>query len=141
LFIQEPITMKTFFALALAAAAAGAQAAPPANIAGSTWTIQINRASDTLVINAQAGPGAPGNATCRIINGTLGIAPVRGVYCPDTGRITFHHRNIASGISVRAFTGNLSDELAGSPNLMAGTVMVLNAAFGDLGEYNFSASE
>jgi hypothetical protein len=133
--------MKTILALALAAAAAGVQAVPPANIAGSTWNIQINRATDTLVINTQAGPGAPGNATCRAINGTLGIAPVRGWYCPDTGRIHFHHRNLSNATTMRAFTGNLSDQLAGSPNLMAGTVMVMNAAFGDLGEYNFSATE
>jgi hypothetical protein len=133
--------MKTFLAFALAAFAAGARGAPRANIAGSTWNLQVNRDATTLVIDTQARPGSPGNTTCRTINGTIGIAPIRGWYCPITGRIHFHHRNISNGVTVRAFTGNLSDELAGSPSLMAGTAMVVNAAFGDLGEYNFSASE
>lgn len=134
--------MKQMLALVLAASAAAlAHATPPANVAGTSWNLQVNRDTNVLAINTQAGPGAPGNATCRSINGTLGIAPVRGWYCPATGRIVFHHRNIGSGITMRAFVGNVADEVAGSPNLMAGTATVMNAAFGDLGEYNFSASE
>jgi hypothetical protein len=35
--------------------------------------------------------------------------------------------------------GNVSDDVIGQPLHMAGTMTVLDAAFGDLGEYNFSA--
>jgi hypothetical protein len=41
---------------------------------------------------------------------------------------------------VRVFTGSVSDVVAGQPLQMAGTVTVLISAFGDLGEYNFSAT-
>ena len=88
------------------------------------------------------GPGAPGATNCRTINGTLGNVDVkiRGWYCPSTGRIHFVHRNLDSGDAVRVFTGNVSDQVAGQPLSMAGTMTVLISAFGDLGEYNFSAT-
>lgn len=127
---------------ALAAAALSpvpALADRPANLAGTTWTVQINRDSEQLVIQTQGGPGAPGAATCRVINGTLGIAPVRGWYCPGSGRVHFEHRNIDSKLTMRSFTGSVSEEVVGQPLYMAGTVMVNNSVFDDLGEYNFSA--
>lgn len=111
----------------------------PANLAGTTWTVQINRDSEQLVIQTQGGPGAPGAATCRVLNGTLGIAPVRGWYCPATGRIHFEHRNLDSRLTMRSFTGSVSEEVVGQPLYMAGTVLVNNAVFDELGEYNFSA--
>jgi hypothetical protein len=128
--------MKSILSIAIAAAtlvaAAPASAVRPASLAGTTWTLQANRDVLQLVINTQAGPGAPGAATCRHIQ-------VRGWYCPDTGRIHFVHRNLTSGDAMRIFTGNVSDDVIGQPLYMAGTMTVLAIAFGDLGEYNFSA--
>lgn len=118
-----------------------ASAAPPASLGNTTWTMQINRDVAQLVITSQSGPGAPGAATCRVINGTFGIANIRGWYCPDTGRIQFVHKNAGSGNAVRVFTGNLSDDDPAGTVYMAGTVSVLDAAFGDYGEYNFSATK
>lgn len=141
--------MKSFktFRLAVATAAllaAGAASAErPASLAGTTWTVQTNRDAVQLVIETQGGAGAPGAANCRTINGHFNIAApeigIRGWYCPSTGRIHFVHRNLASGDAVRVFTGNVSDNVIGQPLYMAGTMTVLISAFGDLGEYNFSA--
>jgi hypothetical protein len=140
--------MKSFKTIAFAAAAttflvAGtASAARPANIANTTWTLQTNQEVTTLVITTQGGPGAPGAANCRTINGDIGnVAHVRGLYCPSTGRIIFVHRNLASGDAVRIFTGNISDVVAGQPLFMGGTMTVLISAFGDLGEYNFAGTK
>ena len=116
-----------------------AKAQPPANIAGTTWTVQINRDVATLTIDTQGGPGAPGAAICRTIRGSFGVAPVRGLYCPATGRIHLLHNNLGSNDTVRAFTGNVSEQAPDEPLFMAGTVMIEISAFGNLGEYNFSA--
>jgi hypothetical protein len=141
--------MKTFKTFKLAAAAAtllaasAASAERPANLAGTTWTLQANRNVLQLVINTQSGSGAPGAATCRHINGTINTTPdieVRGWYCPESGRIHLIHRHLVSHDAMRTFTGNVSDEVVGQPLYMAGTMTVLNTAFGDLGEYNFSAT-
>jgi hypothetical protein len=131
------------FSLAAAAVIAGgpASAAPPANLAGTTWTVQVNRDLVQLVITSQSGPGAPGAATCRVINGTFGIPDIRGWYCPPTGRIHFVHKNAGNGNTVRVFTGNVSDDVVGQPLYMAGTMTVLDANFGDYGEYNFSGTK
>ena len=137
--------MKSFFKLAVAAAVGSAallatgnaSAERPANLGGTTWTLQANRDVSQLVITAQFGPGAPGQAICRGISGTIGVAAIHGWYCPSTGRIHFQHVN--AGVTARAFTGNVSDDVLGQPLFMAGTMMVEDAAHGDLGEYNFSA--
>ncbi len=124
-----------------------ASAARPENIANTTWTMQVNREVQQLVITTQGGPGAPGAATCRVINGELGgVAPpvisIRGWYCPSTGRIHFLHKNLSNGNAARAFTGQVSD-VADDPLdetlYMSGTMAVEDPVFGDLGEYNFSA--
>ena len=65
---------------------------------------------------------------------------VQGWYCSATGRIHLVHKNLSSGNAVRHFTGNVSDDVIGQPLYMAGTMMVLATAFGDLGEYPFSAT-
>lgn len=114
-------------------------AAPPANLAGTTWTVQVNRDSEQLVITNQGGPGAPGSAVCRVIIGTIGIAPIRGWYCPSTGRIHFRHNNLSSGATMRVFTGNVSDEVVGQRLYMGGTAAIEASAIGDLGEVNFAA--
>jgi hypothetical protein len=137
-------SLKTI-AIAVAAAAslasAAASAAPPANLGGTTWTVQANRDAVQLVVTNQGGPGAPGGATCPLIIGTIGIAPMRGWYCPSTGRIHFLHNNLNSGATVRVFTGSVSDEAAGQTLYMGGTMTVVNTAFGPFGEYNFSATQ
>jgi hypothetical protein len=140
--------MKSILSSAVAAtallAAGGASAERPANLAGTTWTLQTNRDATQLVITSQGGPGAPGAAICRHINGELGDGnpqiQVRGWYCPSTGRIHFVHRNLDSGDAVRVFTGNVSDDVPSQTLYMAGTMTVLISPFGDLGEYNFSGT-
>lgn len=141
--------MKPFKTLRLAVAAAAflaagaASAQRPENLAGTTWTMQVNRTALQLVINTQSGAGAPGAATCRHINGTINTTPdieVRGWYCPQSGRIHLIHRHLVSHDAMRTFIGNVSDDVVGQPLYMAGTMTVLNTAFGDLGEYNFSAT-
>ncbi len=124
-------------------AAAAAQAAPPANIANTTWSLRVNRdAAVVLYIDTQAGSGAPGQAVCRAIQGYLSgnqHIDVRGWYCPSTGRIQLLHEALNSEIVMRVFTGNVSDD--GTRLYMAGTASILASAFGDLGEKNFNATE
>ena len=130
----------TVVALAASVATGNASAARPASLGGTTWTVQTDRDSVQLVITSQGGAGATGAANCRTINGDLGnVVNVRGWYCLSTGRIHFVHRNLDSGNAARVFTGNVSDDMIGQPLYMAGTMTVLDAAHGDLGEYNFSA--
>jgi hypothetical protein len=134
----KTITLAVAAATFLAAGTASAER--PANIANTTWLLQTNVEVVQLVITSQGGPGAPGAANCRSINGDIGnVAHIRGWYCAATGRIHFVHRNLDSGDAVRVFTGNVSDVVPGQPLSMAGTMTVLISAFGDLGEYNFSA--
>jgi hypothetical protein len=135
---------KTLAVAAALVAAATASAERPASLAGTTWTLQTNRDPVQLVITTQGGPGAPGAAQCRSINGHFNISSplvlIRGWYCPSTGRIHFVHKNLDNGDAVRIFTGNVSDDVVGQTLYMAGTMTVLISAFGDLGEYNFSAT-
>jgi len=136
-------TLRCAVATAAFLAASVASAERPANLAGTTWTLQANRDVLQLIINTQTGPGAPGAETCRHINGTINTTPdiaIQGWYCQATGRIHFVHKNLSSGNAVRIFTGNVSDDVIGQPLYMAGTMTVLAIAFGDLGEYNFSAT-
>jgi len=138
-------TTHKMMSLSLAAAAAlmvtgvSALAAPPASVANTTWTVQANQNVEQLVITTQAGPGAPSNETCRGISGKIGIAPIDGWYCPGSGRIHILHQNLHSRLTMRVFTGNVSDEIVGQPLYIGGTMMTDYAAFGSLGESNFSA--
>lgn len=116
-----------------------AMAAPPPNVVGS-WVILTDQTYTTLDITNQGGPGAPGATECRVILGTLGIAPVRGYYCPESGHIHFLHNNVSTKATVRTFTGSVSQDTSGAMH-MAGTFNVLNAAFGNYGEYPFSANK
>jgi hypothetical protein len=138
--------MKPLHTILAAAAAAvvtiSAHAAPPANVANTTWTLRVNGGADELLfIDTQAGPGAPGNAVCRGLRGTLGSAnvPVRGWYCPEDGRIHLLHENKGSRLVMRAFIGNVSDAVEGQPLRMEGAAAIDNANFGDLGEVTFEA--
>jgi hypothetical protein len=132
----------TFALVATFLYAGTASAERPASVANTTWTLQTNLDLTTLFITTQGGPGAPGAANCRTINGNFQNVNVkiRGWYCPSTGRIHFVHRNLTSGDAVRVFTGNVSDKVEGQPLSMAGTMTVLISPFGDLGEYNFAAT-
>lgn len=137
-------TLAVGVAALLTTAGSTAIAAPPSNIANTAWTLQANRSTTQLYISSQGGPGAAGAAICRTIHGNLTDVvnvPIHGWYCPSTGRIHFKHNNLHTGVTVRVFTGNLSDEVPGEPLYMSGTVMVDDAAFGSLGEYNFSATQ
>jgi len=113
-------------------------AAPPASAVG-VWNLLTDRGYATLDISAQGGAGAPGASECRHINGKLGIADVRGWYCPSSGRIHFLHYNFTTNAPVRTFTGAVSVDANGAMH-MAGTLTVLAIAFGDLGEQPFSAN-
>ena len=130
--------LRTLIATAAFVFTSAALAAPPANIVG-TWTILVDQSYTTLDISNQGGPGAPGAAQCRVILGTLGVAPVRGHYCPASGRLHFLHNNLSTGATVRTFTGSVSQDANGAH--MAGTFNVVNAAFGNYGEYPFSANK
>jgi hypothetical protein len=132
----------SFTAAAIVLAASAAFAAPPASVANRTWVLDLNGTTLDVFIDTQGGPGAPGQANCRQIVGKIGgVAPFSGWYCPLTGRIHFVHRNLTSKLPMRTFTGVVSDDVAGQPLFMAGTATVNYAAFGDLGEYVFSARE
>jgi hypothetical protein len=132
----------SILAATLAAAAAlcagPAAAARPAWLGGSTFTVQTNRASEQLVITAQGGPGTAGGPNCLSLQGTIGNAPARGWYCPSTGRMHLRHSNIGSGATVRVIDAYVSDDIVGQPLYLGGTIAVDDAAFGELGVYNFS---
>ena len=130
------------FTIAIVLTAGAASAAPPASVANRTWILDIDGSSLEVFIDTQAGPGAPGQTNCQQVEGKInGIAPIGGWYCPATGRIHLVHRNLTSKLAMRTFTGVVSDQVDGQPLFMAGTATVLYAAFGDLGEYVFSARE
>jgi hypothetical protein len=95
----------------------------------------------TLVITNQGGPGAPGASKCRLILGTIGIAPVRGYYCPGDGVVHILHNNASTGTTVRDFTGITSQDPVTGAMHMAGTLNVLVSAFGDLGPLPFTATK
>lgn len=126
--------------LVLAAAATStAQAAPPASVVG-VWNILTGDSYTTLDVSAQGGAGAHGASECRQINGYIGIADIRGWYCPASGRVHFLHYNYTTKAPVRTFTGAASVDATGAMH-MAGTLTVLAIAFGDLGEQPFSANK
>jgi hypothetical protein len=125
-------------ALCAWAIASTAAAAPPDSIRG-VWSILAGDAYTTLDITAQGAAGAPGASKCRHISGTISIADIRGFYCPESGRVHFIHHNYTTDEPVRTFTGAVSVDENGLMH-MAGTYTVLAIAFGDLGEYPFSAT-
>jgi hypothetical protein len=124
-------------------AAADAYAARPANLANTTWSMQLNGQLATMVIETQGGPGGPGGPNCLPIRGHFEPVnvPVHGWYCRTTGRIHFIHSNLNSLVTMRTFSGNVSDLVAGSPVSMAGTMTVDNVGVGELGEFPFSGTE
>lgn len=128
-------------ALVIAALSIGsaAIAAPPTHVMGN-WIIHTGDDYTTLDITNQGASGAPGASQCRVILGSLGIAPVRGFYCPGSGRIHFLHNNLSTNVTVRTFTGSVTEDANGVMH-MAGSLNVLAHAFGDLGEYPFSATK
>jgi hypothetical protein len=130
-----PVALSTTLA---ALAAAPASAAPPESVRGA-WVMLTGNSYTTLEISAQGAAGAPGASECRHINGFIDIADIRGFYCPRSGRIHFVHYNYSTDAPVRTFTGAVSVDERGAMH-MAGTYHVLAIAFGNLGEYPFSAN-
>jgi hypothetical protein len=110
-------------------------AAPPANVAG-VWTLTVDQQLETLDI-AQGGPAL---GPCPPITGKIGIATVRGFYCPATGRLYFHHSNFHTDVTVRTFDGAVSAAASGLPMQVAGKVTVVNTVFAPHGDYPFSGS-
>jgi hypothetical protein len=102
----------------------------PASVLG-TWSVTANHTSGTLRITTQDSTG-----DCRFISGEIFGNPMHGFYCPQSGRIHFLRKN-SNGATIQDYTGNLSQVLAGSPLLMAGTWASDGGSFG---EYNWSAS-
>ena len=118
-----------------------ATAAPLANVTG-TWTIVGNQHAGSLRISSQVGP-----LPCQAIDGTIypGTTvshPVRGYYCPATGRIAFARKNTA-GVVIQTWVGNVSDVIASAPHRMGGTFHALDTAAGSgiLGEYHFQGQK
>jgi hypothetical protein len=116
-----------------------ANSAPLPNVIG-TWSIVGNQHVGSLRISSQTGP-----LPCQAIDGTIypGTSvshPVRGYYCPATGRIAFARKNTA-GVVIQTWIGNVSD--AGTPNRMGGTFHALDTAAGSgiLGEYHFQGQK
>lgn len=127
-------------ALAAVACAASAQVVPE-SLAGTAWTLAIQGSPPTqLTIDSQAGPGAPGNGTCRNVAGILGDSvdvPVEGFYCPGDHKVQLLHKNIGSRNTVRVFTAEVF--LAPSGQLLMRGFMGNHAsAFGDLGHFPFA---
>jgi hypothetical protein len=116
-----------------------AHAAPLASVAG-VWNIIGNQHSGSLIL----GQGAGG--VCKPIAGTIypGVLnhPVRGYYCPSTGRLAFT-RNNALGQPIQTWVGNVSDVVVGQPHRMGGTFHALDsgAGAGVLGEYHFQGQK
>jgi hypothetical protein len=117
-----------------------AAAAPPSSVTGS-WVILADQTYTTLDITNQGGPGGPGGSACRVILGSIGISPINGFYCPETGRIHFLHRNPSTNVVVRTFTGSVSAATDDAPAHIGGTLNVLNIGLGPFGEYPFSGSK
>lgn len=129
------IKTSAFFALALSAAAPSF-ATPPPNVAG-IWTLVVDQQLETLDI-AQGGPAL---GPCPPISGKIGIAPVHGFYCPLSGRIYFHHSNLATDVTVRTFDGVVAAAANGHPMQVAGKLTVVNTVFAPHGDYPFTGTK
>jgi hypothetical protein len=122
--------------LAVAALTAGTTfAAPPASIAG-VWTLTVDQNLEMLEL-AQGGPAL---GPCPPVTGKIGIATVRGFYCPASGRLYFHHSNFTTDVTVRTFDGVVTAAANGLPMQVAGKVTVVNTVFAPHGDYPFSGS-
>lgn len=117
-----------------------ASATPPASVIGS-WTILVDQTYTTLEITNQGASGSPGGSACRVILGSVGVSPMNGTYCPETGRIHFLQRNPSTNVVVRTYTGSVSAATAELPAHIAGTTDVLNIGLGKFGESPFSGSK
>jgi hypothetical protein len=66
---------------------------------------------------------------------------VRGTYCPESGQFFLLHNNLSTGKTVRTFSGVAAEDVVSGDMQIAGTFQILISAFGDLGEYPFSATK
>ena len=116
-----------------------AHAAPLANVTG-VWSIIGNQHAGALRLSQGLG------GTCKPIIGTIYPGslnhPVRGYYCPSTGRLAFARKNLL-GVVIQTWVGNVSDVVAGRPHRMGGTFHALDsgAGAGVLGEYHFQGQK
>ena len=94
------------------------------------WSVLANSVSGTLAITSQ------GAGDCQPIAGTIFGNPIKGFYCPHSGRIHFL-RNASNGITIQDYTANLS-QAAVLPLHMGGTFA---SDLGAFGEYNFSGTK
>jgi hypothetical protein len=138
----NPSNISMFAAAVAAALTVGtASAARPDTVGQTTWSLQTNLAPVQLDITNQGDANAPGAATCRVINGKINIVTdIDGWYCPSNGRIHFIHKNQDTGYPVRVFFGLVAGDALGVPVSMDGVMTVLIPEFGDLGDYNFTAT-
>lgn len=102
----------------------------PASVAGN-WSVVANNSPGTMAINQPAS-----TAPCRPINGTIFGNPLRGFYCPSSGRIAFH-RLRPGQVVYQYYTGNLAMENASQPARIGGNFSDLS----DPGEYSFFATK
>jgi hypothetical protein len=92
-----------------------------------------------LAITAQGTTGA-----CKAITGTLhnlpsgGASNIQGLYCPQTGRVSFVRKDVISNDTFQSYSANVSD--TGTTLRMSGIFAELNLA-GHLGEYNFAVTK
>jgi hypothetical protein len=120
-----------------------ANAAPLANVTG-LWSIVGNQHAGWLSLSQPLFPPVP--TQCKPISGTIypGVLnhPVKGYYCPATGRIAFARKNLA-GVVIQTWVGNVSDVVPGLPHRMGGTFHALDSAAGagTLGEYHFQGQK
>ncbi len=117
-----------------------ASATPPNSVIGS-WVILVDQTYTTLDVANQGAAGSPGGSACRVILGSIGVSPMNGTYCPETGRIHFLQRNPSTNVVVRTYTGSVSAATAELPAHIAGTTDVLNIGLGQFGESPFSGSK
>lgn len=117
-----------------------ASAAPLASVTG-VWSIVGNQHAGGLILNQFAAATQCKPVIGTIYPGTLNH-PVRGYYCPATGRIAFARKNNA-GVVIQTWVGNVSDVVAGQPHRMGGTFHALDSAAGagTLGEYHFQGQK
>jgi hypothetical protein len=118
----------------LFATAASADGWPP-SVVGS-WSVLGNQSLGTLSITSQAPSGQ-----CRKILGTIYGNPIEGFYCPFSGRIHFVRKDNVTNDTSQAWTGNLSQAIAGQPLRMGGVFSSVGPGGGSLGEYNFHATK
>ena len=140
MFTNRKNVYRTIVSLLTAAAAVytgSVSAAPPTTLMNTTWNLVADQESVTMYITSQGALG-----TCKLIIGTLGNVdvPIRGFYCPNTGRVHFIHKNLSTLLPMRVFDGIVWDASQDLPYQMSGTYTSDYAPVKPFGYYGFSAT-